>query len=132
MKKMTEEWLIAASDDLEACDTLISSPGLTNLVAFHAQQCVEKSFKALAEEAEIQVSKTHDLIKLHHQLKKYLGNIDLDLLYIVNELYIDARYPGEMGLLPDGKPTMKEAESFVLFGKSIFDTISTYLKLEIK
>jgi hypothetical protein len=30
-------------------------------------------------------------------------------------IYIDARYPGDLGLLPHGKPTIPEIESFIQF-----------------
>ena len=41
MKEITKEWLLASGDDLKAAKTLLSEISLTNLVAFHAQQCIE-------------------------------------------------------------------------------------------
>ena len=38
--------------------------------------------------------------------------------------YIDARYPGDLGLLPHGKPTIDEVEGFILF----CDKIYTFIK----
>jgi len=38
-------------------------------------------------------------------------------------VYIDARYPGDMGLLPSGKPTIAEAERFILFSEQLFNRI---------
>jgi hypothetical protein len=32
-------------------------------------------------------------------------NINEDLLTIINTIYIADRYPGELGLLPDGMPS---------------------------
>jgi HEPN domain-containing protein len=119
MKEITNEWLLAAKDDLKAAKTLLSDTSLTNLVAFHAQQCIEKSFKALAEENSLPIPKTHDLIRLHQLIKGLMADIDMEILYNVNELYIDARYPGEMGLMPNGKPSFTEAEVFVDFSALI-------------
>jgi len=42
MKKVTEEWLTAAEDDLYVIEKIISDDRLTNMVAFHSQQCIEK------------------------------------------------------------------------------------------
>ena len=36
--------------------------------------------------------------------------------------YIDSRYPGELGLLPDGKPSLEEAKGFYEFAKNIHET----------
>jgi HEPN domain-containing protein len=125
---MTKEWLKAASDDLRASENLLQYPELTNIIAFHCQQCIEKSFKAIAEEKEVMVSKTHDLIKLHFLLKDYLVAIDLEILREINELYIDSRYPGEMGLLPNGKPGKQDAERFFNYTKILHETINELLK----
>jgi HEPN domain-containing protein len=42
MKAITHEWLNRAEDDLLAAKLLLAQPELTNMVAFHAQQSVEK------------------------------------------------------------------------------------------
>ena len=43
MKPITHEWLTRATEDLAAAQMLLSRPDLTNVVAFHAQQAVEKA-----------------------------------------------------------------------------------------
>ena len=55
-------------DDLLAAKQLLTVDGLTNLVAFHAQQCIEKSMKALIEEISLPNVKTHDLLRLYRLL----------------------------------------------------------------
>jgi len=45
------------------------------------------------------------------------------LLGIINEVYIDARYPGDLGLLPHGKPTVSEIEDFMNFRETILNRI---------
>jgi hypothetical protein len=52
MKKLTEAWLRAAQDDLDVIDRILLDDHLTHIVAFHAQQSLEKAFKALFEEHE--------------------------------------------------------------------------------
>ena len=50
MKKISEEWLRAAKDDLRVVEKISQDEHLTNMVAFHSQQCIEKSLKAIIEE----------------------------------------------------------------------------------
>ena len=47
MKKISEEWLKAAKDNLRVIEKIISDEGLTHMVSFHSQQCIEKSLKAI-------------------------------------------------------------------------------------
>ena len=47
MKKLAEEWLAFAEKDLLTIEKLLDETELTNIVAFHSHQCVEKAFKAI-------------------------------------------------------------------------------------
>jgi len=130
MKKITQAWLDAAQDDLKTIDRLAGDEGLTNVVAFHAQQCVEKSFKALIEESEISVRKTHSLIQLLGMASATyvdLSEMDTTLLNLLDQLYTDSRYPNEFGLLPDGKPTLAEAEQFATFASEMYRQCGGFL-----
>ena len=62
MRAFTMEWLKASRDDLLTIEEIIDNPHLTHIVAFHAQQCVEKSMKAIIEENEIDIPKIHKLV----------------------------------------------------------------------
>jgi len=53
MKKSTNEWLLSAESDLHLIGMIISQENLTHLAAFHAQQSIEKTFKALIEEFDL-------------------------------------------------------------------------------
>jgi HEPN domain-containing protein len=121
-KQQAIEWLNAAKDDLDNISYIIKVEHLTNVVAFHSQQAIEKSFKALIEYKQIHFIKTHNLEKLYHQIKDII-NIDYDKLELINELYIESRYPGDMGLLPEGKPSLADAQEFYAFALSIFDLV---------
>ena len=127
MKDITQAWLDAAKEDLIASRQLLVVEGLTNIVAFHSQQCIEKAFKAILEEQGIKLVKSHDLIRLCKDVERYLVIPNQDTLLILNELYVDSRYPGEMGLLPSGKPNEKEAKDLVEYSASIFDKIHEFL-----
>ena len=53
----SHEWLKSAADDLLLIKEIIDNPFLTHLSAFHAQQSIEKSFKALLEFHQLSVPK---------------------------------------------------------------------------
>lgn len=130
MKKITEEWLKSAGDDLRVIERISLDEHLTHMVAFHSQQCIEKSLKAVCEEFEIQVGKIHNLERLFEIVRDHL-EIDPDpvLIPMLDKLYIDSRYPGDLGLLPEGKPTPEYSERFHNFAKNIYEKIkSTLLK----
>jgi HEPN domain-containing protein len=98
-------------------------------VAFHCQQAIEKYFKAYILENDKPLLKIHDLPKLHGIIKKIKDfGIDEDILALINETYIEDRYPGELGLLPDGMPTDEQAQNFLEFAKEVEEKIKTELK----
>ncbi len=111
---MAKEWLKASKVDLDSVEHLMKLPHLTAVAAFHAHQSIEKSFKALIEYQGLRVPKQHDLIKLKKQLENLFefSDDDEDTLDSLNALYIDARYPGELGLLPYGQPTKNDIALF--------------------
>ena len=124
MKMLTEEWLKAAKDDLDVIARIIDDAHLAHIVAFHAQQCVEKVFKALLEEHEIDTPRIHNLVTLYGKAEAFLRyNLDLQLLKTLDSLYIDARYPSGLGLLPDGKPDREESQRFYNFAKEVYELI---------
>jgi HEPN domain-containing protein len=49
MTSPANNWLKAAADDLAAIEAMLPNDQLTNVIDFHAQQAVEKSFKGLRE-----------------------------------------------------------------------------------
>jgi HEPN domain-containing protein len=123
MKKITNDWLLSAESDLLLIQEIAAIENLTHLSAFHSQQSIEKSFKALIEEFDMGFIKTHSLEMLYNLVKdKIAVPVDTDLLIILDQLYIDSRYPGEMGLLPNGKPSVTESKQFFFFAQSIFDS----------
>lgn len=123
MKQTTKDWLIAAEDDLLAAKKLCGEVRLTNVVAFHCQQCLEKCFKAVIEEQGKPSIKSHDLLRLQLNANIPIGESETILLQIINEVYIDARYPGDLGLLPHGKPTIEEVETFIGFCETFYNRI---------
>lgn len=78
MKKLTEAWLKAAEDDLHVIERIGREENLTHMVAFHAQQAIEKSLKAVIEEHELGSVKIHNLERLF-EIAKDFAKVDADL-----------------------------------------------------
>lgn len=57
--------------------------------------------------------------------------VHTNMLESLNELYIESRYPGDMGLLPYGKPTLADAKEFYEFANTIFEQTCTRLGISI-
>jgi HEPN domain-containing protein len=121
MKKQVEDWILFADKDLQAAEIILKDEyPLTNIAAFHCQQAIEKYLKAVLIEKNIPLVKTHDLIKLNGMINE-IENLGIDeaKLLVINEVYTESRYPGELGLMPDGIPTNEEVIKFIEYAKEI-------------
>lgn len=128
MKQTTREWLNAAGDDLKTIESLLDNSLLTNIIAFHAQQAIEKSLKAIIEEKSIVFIKTHNLQTLFMKLEELIQfSVNERIISELDRLYVDARYPGDMGLMPYGKPTLDEAEIYFQEALKIKKQTETFL-----
>ncbi len=132
MRAFTKEWLKASRDDLLTIEEIIDNPHLTHIVAFHAEQSVEKAMKAIIEEYEMDIPKIHKLLKLYEIVSFTLNDLDEDIMSMLDGLYIESRYPGDMGLLPNGKPTIDDAKEFYTFAKNVFNKVCKVLDIDIK
>ena len=124
MKASTKQWLEFAQTDLRSCENNLSDEFVTNVVAFHAQQSVEKAFKALIEEKGIRMSRIHNLTRLHALTELFLiSPIDETELEMLDNVYTNSRYPGEIGLLATGKPTMNESKELYNIALNIYSIL---------
>ena len=114
MKKQVEDWVLLTDKDLQAAEIIINDEyPLTNIVAFHCQQAIEKYLKAFIIERDASSIRTHDLIKLNGMINETQNLcIDEHKLIVLNEVYMDSRYPGDLGLMPNGMPTKEQAKDF--------------------
>jgi HEPN domain-containing protein len=102
MKNTTTEWLTAADDDLSAMKLIITDTGLTHIVAFHAQQAIEKTLKSVIEEFELGNHKSHSIKTLIGIISDHIDiKIEEEIIAALESLYIESRYPGSLGLLPE-------------------------------
>ena len=75
------------------------------------------------EERDIPFVKTHDLLRLHKLTRFSLDEEHMKILSIVNEVYLDARYPGEYGLMPNGKPGNKDLQEFIKLAEHVLHMV---------
>lgn len=128
MKQLTREWLNSAGDDLIAIGSLIDNPILTNIVAFHSQQAIEKSMKAVVEEFGLSFIKTHNLQTLFLKIEGILSfPVNELIISELDRLYLDSRYPGDFGLMPYGKPTLEEARLYFQEALDIKQRVEVFL-----
>lgn len=127
MKKNTNQWVEFAKRDLKAADELKDDEYLANISLFHSQQAVEKILKAIIEETGIQIPRIHNVTELY----KRIGNlitIEESSLDILDNVYIEARYPADMGLLPSGHPTTDDANEIYTMAEQIFNKCLNYIE----
>lgn len=125
MKKCREDvrdWLTFAAEDLHAAEVLLGED-IPNQVCFHAQQCIEKTLKALLLQHNQPCPKIHDLNELHARC------IDANILTVLpfqddiamlSLFYMPTRYPEALvGSLPDRLPNEKDAKMAIETAKKI-------------
>lgn len=115
--------------DLGSIEQILPREDLTPVVAFHSQQCVEKCFKAVLEEGEQRVPREHSTLKLYGLIREHIPfEVDRGILTDLDDLYIESRYPGALGLLPNGRPTREDAERFYRFAQNLYQQIGRTLE----
>jgi len=129
MKQIVNGWLESAYGDLKNIKYIIEDEYLTHIVAFHSQQCVEKSFKALLEYYDKDTPKQHSTLKLYGLVHEYIDIfVNEEILSAFDDLYIDSRYPNSFGLLPYGKPTLEDAKEFYDLASYIYSYVQNKTK----
>ena len=129
---LAKAWLMAAKDDLILLEDIKNNVHITNLIAFHSQQAIGKSLKAVIESKNQKVPKTHKLQQLFElvDIKIDLNDNLINLIHLLDELYIDSRYPNDFGLLPYGKPSLEDAKEFYEFALTVFDKVCNILDID--
>jgi len=130
--ELAKEWLRASQLDLENIGYIIKVEHLTSIIAFHSQQSVEKTLKALLVSKKLPIPRVHSLNKLFSLCATDIKNDNFDLVQLLDSLYIESRYPGEMGLLPYGQPTLEDAKEFYTFANELFEKVRNQLNIPIE
>ncbi|HEY6954896.1 MAG TPA: HEPN domain-containing protein [Flavisolibacter sp.] len=125
MKPSTQQWLEFAKADLVNCERILEDEFLTTILAFHSQQVVEKCFKALINEKNIDIPRIHSLVRLYQLVEGFLENqIEIRELMALDSVYTSSRYPSDIGMIATGKPTRQDALSLYESAKKIFESIT--------
>ena len=104
MRERAGEWLESAEVNIRAAEKLGDDAHLSRAAVFHAHRCAEKSLKAILEDEGERVPEIHNLATLTESIRA-LGldpAVDEDVLDEMNQVYIESRYPADLGLLPGG------------------------------
>ncbi|MBN2881811.1 HEPN domain-containing protein [Candidatus Woesearchaeota archaeon] len=129
MTKQVKQWIDFAQTDIASAKKLNEDKSLTQTAAFHCQQAVEKMFKAVLEYHQEHIKKIHNLEILYKQCsEKQTIEIDETTLKEINEVYIDSRYPSDVGLIPSGKPSTETIEKFIDFVEDLQEKIKKIFK----
>ena len=123
--KSYELWLKHAQSDLNIAE--IDQEGiLFELRCFHAQQAVEKSLKAILIAHKKEISKTHRIDQIIHQLSKVIEIPSfVNAAEYLTEYATDLRYPSDYGILSrdEWKEAIKIARQIVEWVEGIISEI---------
>ncbi|AEI14080.1 HEPN domain protein [Flexistipes sinusarabici DSM 4947] len=129
-ENIVKDWLRSSYSDLVLIEEILGNDFLTHMVAFHAQQSIEKSFKAIIESKFDNVPKIHSLNRLYKIVSGFLAVNNFVEINKLDKLYIESRYPVDFGLLPDGKPSLDDAKRFYDFAADVFERVCDILKID--
>jgi len=132
MRKQVEEWLHFAEIDLLSARKLLEDAYLTQSAAFHIHQSVEKCFKALIEDLNLRVPKIHDLEKLLGIIIEHdiILKTNTEIISMINDVYIETRYPNDQGLIPEGIPSIEFIQEIYSFAETLYKEIYQLLNKE--
>jgi hypothetical protein len=93
----------------------------------------------IVDELARKICKDLDIPLINDANKLYSGsNGCLDINYhalnflvhytALNQIYIDARYPGSLGTLPEGPPAAEDAKSLFEFAREVYAMVNNVLQ----
>ena len=91
MKDSTKNWLNFAKTDLDAAEELLKNENFTNIVSFLSQQSIEKTLKAVLEENNVKIPRTHKIQILYTMLPEdliELLRLEKETIYLIDSVYI--------------------------------------------
>jgi len=119
-------WAAQAEEDFALAQSALRRKiPLTYGATFHAQQCIEKYFKAVLMATHVPFPKTHDLVALS-DLCLQVGIIlpvDMDDLERLNAYSVLVRYPGN-------RATVEEAQEAVHIMRTLRRFLRKHLGIE--
>jgi len=123
---LLRSWKQKSEHDLKACEQLLQAEApLGDIIAFHAQQAVEKSLKGfLISHGCFDFPKTHDLGRLLDLAESFEPALeDLDAIIELTPYAVEARYPESLDWSND-----IDAEEYVTLAKQSCMKIWSYVE----
>jgi HEPN domain-containing protein len=115
MKPLTREWVEKAEGDFQVATQIMRrrQQRVYDAACFHAQQAVEKYFKARLCEAGVAFPKTHDLAALLKLLlpAEPLWSTFLPQAQLLADYAVDFRYPGDTATLAEAQQALKNCKN---------------------
>ena len=128
--RISEVWRQHAADDLRSAEVLLGAK-IYSMVCFHAQQAVEKSLKAMLAASGQPIPRIHNLMRLRRLVEDAMGSalgVDEEALMFLNDVYLDSRYPTDLGILPSGSPDAGDARRAYEYALRLHDGLISILK----
>ena len=116
MNPITAEWISKAEGDfatLERECQVRNNPNYDG-ICFHAQQCAEKYLKAILNDADIPLTKMHDLVALLEQVLDFKPDWESyrEDLSFLSDFAVIFRYPGESADRDSALDAQKRCQRF--------------------
>lgn len=121
--KVLRRWLRYAADDLQVAEILLEQSGVPRTSCFHAQQCAEKSIKAIFVFLQVDFPFTHELNRLRDLLPEGWAVKEKADLGELSAWAVEPRYPGDVV-----EATWQDAEAAVEQARDIYETTFEDLK----
>ena len=121
-RDLVKEWMIKAEHDIGTAKLVVDNDMIyTDQICYHSQQAVEKCFKAILADNELEIPKTHNLGLLVEQVSGLveIDEIFYDIADVLDSYAIDVRYP--MG---DFEPSNEEAKLAFDMAQKVFSFVS--------
>lgn len=98
IRDLVIEWMHRARSDLALANMVADERIAPEIIAFHAQQAVEKALKALLIQRQVEFPRTHIIGMLLNASKEsgYHFQSSLEEVVKLSDYAVSARYPGEM------------------------------------
>ncbi|UNC91389.1 HEPN domain-containing protein [Candidatus Contubernalis alkaliaceticus] len=124
------DWLEQSRQDLEAAKILVKHRGPCNLASFHAQQTVEKAYKAFILFKSGRLKEGHSLVYLNKvcsQLDRDFSAFRADSITL-NKYYMKTRYPADFPL----QVSEDQAKEFVFIAEQILQKVEEKIQKNTK
>jgi HEPN domain-containing protein len=131
MKEITRRWIEYSERDFNLAKELLPNEYYANHCVYHSEQAIEKIIKAVLEEKKIRFPKIHSVRTLFSLLPdnvKTRVEIEESELDLVDDIFVESKYPPDIGTLPTGFPSIDDAKQIFEIAETIYHPLLTYLK----